>query len=495
MTDTRAQTPQEQAPQEQTPQEQTPQEQTPQEQTPQEQTPQEQTPQEQTPQEQTPEQHRPRRSLGSYTVDRRPLAIPAYRRLWLAAVVSAVGGSFSLIAVPTQLFTLTGSSATIAVSSAASFVALTATSLLAGALADVTDRRRLLLMAHWGQGATYALLWIQAVAGLDSVAVLLVLVACQGVSYGTIMTTMGAAVPRVVPPHLLPAATSLSSLVRYTGAVVGPLLAGVLIPIVGLGTLYLLDATALVVVVWAVFRLPPLPPAQQLTPADAGVHQPGHVGHAAGRRAARSIVVAGATGIPQGFRYLFTHRLLVAVLGVDLAAMVFGMPSALFPELAERAFGGPVGGGTALGLLYAAYPMGVFAMGLMSGTFTHARHHGAIMSGAAIAWGLTVVLFALAPYLWAALLALAAGGAVNFLLSTFRNAITQAATDDALRGRIQGSLTVVLIGGPQTANLLHGFAGAALGARITIGVGGLLTMLAVALILLAAPQLRRYQPD
>jgi MFS family permease len=444
-------------------------------------------------QAQTPqEQHRRRRSLGSYAIDRRPLTIPAYRRLWLASVVSAVGGSFSLIAVPTQLFTLTGSSATVAVSAAVSFVALAATSLLAGALADVTDRRALLLVAHLGQGATYLLLWIQAVAGLNSVPVLLVLVACQGVSYGTIMTTMGAAVPRVVPTALLPAAISLSHLVRYTGAVVGPLLAGVLIPIVGLGSLYLLDATALTVVVWAVFRLPPIPPAQQLTPTDAGVHQPGP---AARRRSVRAIVVAVVTGIPQGFRYLFTNRLLAAVLAVDLAAMVFGMPSALFPELAERAFGGPAGGGTALGLLYAAYPTGVFAMGLMSGTFTHARRHGAIMSGAAIAWGLTVVLFALAPQLWAALLALAAGGVVNFLLSTFRNAITQAATTDALRGRIQGSLTVVLTGGPQMAALLHGFAGAALGARIATGVGGLLTMLTVALILLGVPGLWRYQPD
>ena len=273
---------------------------------------------------------------------------------------------------------------------------------------------------------------------------------------------------------------------------VGPLLAGVLIPIVGLGSLYLFDATALIAVVWAVFRLPPLPASWPLISGDVGERRPGHVG---GRRAARSIVGAVFTGIPEGFRYLFANRLLAAVLGVDLAAMVFGMPSALFPELAQRTFGGPAGGGTALGLLYAAYPAGVFAMGLMSGTFTRARRHGALMSGAAIAWGLTVVLFALAPHLWAALLALTAGGAVNFLLSTFRNAITQAATDDALRGRIQGSLTIVLTGGPQTANLLHGFAGAALGARNAISIGGLLTMLTVTLILLTAPQLWRYQPD
>ena len=430
------------------------------------------------------------RSPGSWAVDRRPLAIAAYRRLWLASVVSAVGGSFSLIAIPAQLFALTGSSSAVAVSAAVSFAALAATALVAGALADATDRRRLLLVAHLGLGATYLLLWLQAAAGLRSVAVLLMLVACQGVSYGTIMTTMGAAVPRVVPPPLLPAATSLSSLVRYTGAVAGPLLAGVLIPAVGLGGLYLLDATALVAVLWAVYRLPPLPPSPR--PAAAGGRRQAQdpARHAAGPAAA-----AVLAGIPEGFRYLFTRRLLAAVLCVDMAAMVFGMPSALFPELAQRAFGGPAGGGTALGLLYAAYPAGVFAMGLISGTFTRARRHGALMSGAAIAWGLTVVLLALAPRLWTALLALAAGGAANFLLSTFRNAITQAATSDRLRGRIQGSLTIVLIGGPQAAGLLHGFAATAVGARMATGVGGLLTMVTVTLILVRVPQLWRYQSE
>jgi MFS family permease len=249
--------------------------------------------------------------------------------------------------------------------------------------------------------------------------------------------------------------------------------------------------------VWAVSRLPPLPASPRPTAGDAGERQQAQArgGREAGAGPGKGVVAATLASIPDGFRYLFANRLLAAVLGVDMAAMVFGMPSALFPELAQRAFGGPAGGGTALGLLYAAYPTGVFAMGLMSGAFTRARRHGALMSGAAIAWGLTVVLLALAPHLWAALLALAAGGAVNFLLSTFRNAITQAATSDGLRGRIQGSLTIVLTGGPQAAVLLHGFAAAVVGARVAIGVGGLLTMVTVTVILLTVPQLWRYQPD
>ncbi|MEV7970308.1 MFS transporter [Sphaerisporangium sp. NPDC088356] len=431
------------------------------------------------------------RSFGAYTLDRRPLAIPAYRRLWVASAACAIGGSFSVVTVPTQLFTVTGSSATVGAAAAVSFGALVVASLWAGALADIVDRRGLLLTAHCGLALTYVALWAQAALGGRSVAVLLVLVACQGLTFGSIMVTMGAAVPRLVPAELLPAANSLSSLVRYTGAIMGPLLAGVLIPVVGLGTLYLFDAIALLAVVWAVVKLPPIVPSPHPAPRDGS---PGRLSETSSDAAAaqRDRFRAMPGKVLAGFRYLLTSRVLVAMLAVDLAAMVFGMPIALLPELAQRTYGGPAGGGLELGLLYAAYPAGVFAAGLMSGTFTRAHRHGALMASAAVAWGGTVVVLGLAPRLWIALAALMLGGAVNCVLSTFRNAISQAYTDDAMRGRIQGSLTIVLFGGPQVANLLHGTAAAVYGPQATICVGGLLTAMTVALIVRVAPQLWHY---
>ncbi|MFG1964736.1 MFS transporter [Nonomuraea sp. NPDC049028] len=430
------------------------------------------------------------RSFGAYTIDRRPLAIPAFRRLWVAAAACAVGGSFSVVTVPTQLFTMTGSSAAVGGAAVVSFGALVVASLGAGTLADLVDRRLLLLVAHCGLALTYLALWAQAGLGNRSVAVLLVLAGCQGLAFGAIMATMGAAVPRLVPAELLTAANSLSSLARYTGSVVGPLLAGVLIPVVGLGTLYLFDAVALSAVIYAVVKLPPILPDPARPVSGGGLYGAAKPYGGSKASTVRRSSILGQTFA--GFRYLLSSRVLVAVLAVDLAAMVFGMPSALLPELAQRTYGGPVGGGVELGLLYAAYPAGVFVAGLMSGTFTRARRHGALMASAAAAWGGTVVVLGLAPRLWLALTALLLGGAVNFVLSTFRNAISQAYTDDAMRGRIQGSLTVVLIGGPQLANLLHGTAAAAFGPRVTICVGGLLTVTTVALIVRAAPRLWHY---
>jgi MFS family permease len=404
--------------------------------------------------------------FGGYLVDRRPLAIPAFRRLWLASAVTAVGGSFGVVVVPTQLFTLTGSSAAIGLSAVVAMAMLIVAALRCGTLADAMDRRRLMLAGNGGLGLAYAGLFLQAFLGLDSVAALLALVALQGASYGAVLTTTGAAVPRVVPAEQLAAANSLGSLTRYTGAVVGPLLAGALIPVVGPATLYLLDALALTVVLWAVRRLPAMPPA-------------------AGTPTIRPRV-------GEGLRYLLSRRVLVAVIAIDLAAMVFALPFALYPELAERAYGGPPGGGQQLGLLFAAYPAGVLLAGLLSGTFSRAARHGALMAVAAVAWGCCVVLLGLAPRLWLALAALVAGGAVNGVLSTFRNAISQAHTDDQLRGRIQGLMTVVLVGGPQLANLWHGFGGAALGARPAVGIGGAVTVVAVVLVVRTVPELWWY---
>lgn len=415
--------------------------------------------------------------LGAYLIDRRPLRVPAFRRLWTASAVAAVGGSFSLIAVPTQLFTLTGSSAAVGASAAISLCALVVSALWSGVLADTTDRRRLLLAGHAGLGLVYLGLWSNATFGLDSVPVLLTLVAVHGVCFGATLATTGAVVPRVVPAEQLVAANSLSSLTRYTGAVVGPLLAGVLIPSVGLGTLYLLDAIALTTVLRAVAGLPPLPPLPLEGPSSS----------------TRVRDVPRRLG--EGFRYLAGERLLVGILAVDLAAMVFAMPVALFPELAEHTFGGPVGGGAELGLLFAAYPTGVLLAALLSGKLSRARRHGALLASAAIGWGGCVVLLGLAGDLWLALTALLAGGAVNFVLSTCRNAVSQAYTPDALRGRIQGSLTVVLMGGPQLANVVHGFGAAGLGARPAIVLGGAVTVLTVVVLLRAVPEVWRYDAE
>jgi MFS family permease len=387
-------------------------------------------------------------------LDTRPLRIAPFRRLWLAGVVTAIGGQFSFIAVPKQLYDLTGSSRFIGVAGAVSFACLAVAALWGGALADTKDRRSVLIVSNCGTAATAVAFW--ATYDQASVPVMLTLIGVQAAFFGATMSAMGAAIPRLVPTELLAASASLGSIVRNFGPIIGPLLAGLLMPLVGLKWLYLIDAIALTATVFAVYRLPQIPPLPSARPVAPG-------------------------RVWAGIRYLGTQPVLVAVLAADLAATVFGFPIALYPEMA-----GP-DGYLRLGLLYAAIPVGVVVMGLFSGRMTRATNHGAMLAIGVIAWGATLIGFGSTG----AAVFLVAGGAALFVLSTFRNAITQAAARDDMRGRTQGALTLILTGGPALGNFAHGFASDAIGPRWTIAGGGVLVIVTVSIL---AQKFWNYRP-
>jgi MFS family permease len=307
------------------------------------------------------------RRLGT---DLRPVRIPAFRRLWISSAVTAVGASFTVIAVPLQIYEITGSSAYVGLSAVAALGPLTVSALWGGALADAVDRRRLLLATNGGIALVCLLLWAQAAADADSVWLLFALLGLLQGCLGANQAARGSVVPRLVPQELLPAANSLDAMVRWLGPVLGPLIAGALLPVTGVSLLYLLDALALLVMVHAVRRLPPLPPL----PGAA----PGGTGH---RR-------AGLRHIAEGFRYLAGHRLLLVVFLADFIAMFFGNPGALFPEVSQETFGDPPGGGFALGLLTASGALGAVLMGTLSGTFTRITRHGVVIAAAVCGWGL-----------------------------------------------------------------------------------------------------------
>ena len=253
-----------------------------------------------------------RRLLGRIVVDTRPLKIPAYRRLWSSTAVTAVGSQLTAVAVPKQVFDLTGSSGYVGLTGAVALVPLLVFGLWGGAVADAVDRRKLLLVTNVGVTLTSAMLWLQAFAGVGSVWLVLGLLAVNQAFFAINMPTRGAVVARLVPAGLLPSANALSTTMSTFGAVFGPLLAGALIPIIGLSTLYLIDVAALLITLIAVWRLPPIPPL-----------------NGPSRR-------AGLGDVADGFRYLATQKVLLASFVADIIAMVAGMPRALIPEMAER---------------------------------------------------------------------------------------------------------------------------------------------------------------
>ena len=405
-------------------------------------------------------------------VDTAPLRHRDYRRLWLSTVVTTVGSQLTAVAVPKQLFDDTGSSAYVGLSGAVALGPLAVFALWGGSIADAVDRRKMLLATNAGIALTSLALFAQAAAGSRQVWLVLVLLAVQQAFFGLNSPARGATVPRLVPPEELPAANALSSTVFGLGAVMGPLLAGALIPLVGLPTLYLLDSVFLLAALYAVFRLPPLPTSQR----DDGTRRP-----------------TGVRSVLDGLRYISLHQVLMVSFLADVIAMVLGMPRALFPELSQTTFAGDGGPGLALGVLFAAIPAGSFAAGLFSGTFTRVRRQGAAVTVAVAVWGLAIVGVGQSRSLRVAAAFLAVGGAADLVSMVFRSAMLQTVATDEMRGRMQGVYFIVVAGGPRLADLLHGTAGDLVGARVAVTAGGALVVVGIAVMALRFRDFWRYR--
>lgn len=416
----------------------------------------------------------PKTGWRRWVMDTRPLRHRPFRRLWTSTTVTAVGSQLTAVAVPKQIYDITGSSAWVGYASFAGLLPLVVFALWGGVVADRMDRRTLMLVTNAGIAVTSLLFWAQSYAGLDSVPLLIVLLAAQQGFFGMNSPARNASIARLVPTHELAAAGALQSTVAQTGMIVGPLLAGALIPVVGLPVLYLADAVALCVTLWAVWRLPALPPLPSAA-SEGGRPR------------------AGWRDVADGFRYIIAHRVLLLSFLADIIAMVFGMPRALFPQLASHTYA-PWGEGFALGLLFAAIPLGAVAGGLFSGTFSRARRHGLMVIAAVVAWGAAISGVGLSSGLWWAAAFLAVAGVADMVSMVFRGAILQSAATDDMRGRMQGVFTVVVAGGPRIADLLHGTAGSLLGPRTAVAAGGLLVAVLMLGLAVAVPDFRRYTP-
>jgi MFS family permease len=411
--------------------------------------------------------------------DTTPLRTLDFRRLWLAGIVTVIGGNLTIFAVPVQLYALTQNSAYVGLAGVFALVPLVVFGLWGGAWADAMDRRLLLIITSCGLAVASVLLWLQSALDLNNVWVVLCLLSFQQAFYAVNSPTRSAAIPRMIPGDQLPAANSLNMTVFQFGAIVGPLLAGVMLRWVDLSTLYMIDAITCVLPIWATFRLTPMPLTSQ--------QKTGQWGFAA---------------VLDGFRYLAGNRVVLMSFVVDLIAMILGMPRALFPQMAHQSFGGPIEGGTTMALLAASMAVGAVAGGVFSGWLPRIRRQGLAVVVAVGVWGVAIAGFGVASWLahgsahtwlWIALAFLAIGGAADMVSSAFRQSILQQAASDELRGRLQGVFTVVVAGGPRLADALHGAAAAAVGTAVAATGGGVLVVIGVVVAALVVPAFVRYR--
>jgi len=409
--------------------------------------------------------------------DTRPLRNDHFRRLWIASIITMIGAQLTVVSVPAQIYDVTGSSAYVGLTGLFGLVPLIVFGLWGGALADHFDRRTMMMITTSGMIVTSGLFWLQAALDNTNVWVLLGLFALQQAFFAVNAPTRQAIIPKLVDTELLPAANSLNMTIFQAGAIGGPLVAGVLIPVLGYEWLYLLDTLSLFATLGAVVRLPKLP-----------VENP--------------IGTPGLRSVIEGFRYLGGHPVLLMSFVVDLIAMIFGMPRALFPEIAHVSFGGPDEGGLVFALLFAAIPLGAVIGGVFSGWVSRVERQGYAVIVCILVWGAAMTGFGIAVGLaghWqqamlaVALLMLVIGGAADMASAAFRTSMLQSAATDAVRGRLQGVFMVVVAGGPRIADVVHGASAAMVGTAAAAAGGGVLVIVGTVVAAVAVPSFIRYR--
>jgi MFS family permease len=397
--------------------------------------------------------------VGRHAVDTRPLAVPAYRRLLVGQGTAFVGAMLTQVAVPVQVYAISHSTLYVGFVGLAGLVPLVVFALYGGAIADAVDRRRLYLWSSVGTwGVTLALL-AQTLAGLDNVAVILLLVMVQAAMYAIASSSRGAIIPRIVATELVPAANTLNFTVGNVGQVVGPLVAGVLVNLHnGFAYAYGVDALLFTAALYSALRLPPIPPE-----------------HGAGRPGLRTIA--------SGLRFIVVNPVLLMSFAVDIVAMTLAMPRALFPAVADERFSG------AVGPLYAALAVGAVLAGLSSGWIGRVRRQGRALVLAIVAWGAAVALSGLAHRLWLVVALLALAGAADLVSSVYRQTILQTYAPDEMRGRMQGVFTAVVNGGPRLGDVRAGTTAAAAGVTASWVGGG---VACIVVVLVAGMSVRRF---
>jgi len=388
-----------------------------------------------------------------------------YRALITGLGVSVLGNQLTTVAVPFQVYAITRSSLVVGLVSLAQLFPLIFGSLLGGSLIDAMDRRKILIVVESIGALCSAALALNADAG-PALWPLFVFPAITAALSGMDSSARNAMLPGLVGMEMLPASNAIFQSLFQTGAIVGPAVAGLLLAGAGVHFIYWIDAVSYLVAIAAVLTMSPQPaPNAGVMGAGvmgAGVMGAGVMGSAPARPGLRSTI--------DGLKFVRRSQPVLGAYVIDVNAMVFGMPRALFPALAATAFGG---GTTTLGLLYAAPGAGALIGALTSGWVGRVRRQGLAVVVAVLVWGAAIAGFGVAHWLALALLLLAVAGWADVLSAVFRNTIIQFAGPDGMRGRLMGVQMAVVAGGPRLGDLEAGAVATAFGDTVSVVSGGL----------------------
>jgi MFS family permease len=408
-----------------------------------------------------------------FLVDIGPLRrFPQYRRLWFGYALRQFGAQLTTVTVIFQIYTITHSTLAVGLVSVAQVVPGIISPLFGGAIADAFDRRKVLLFTATAIGLSTTVLAFNSIGNHPALWVLYVMSAFTQAMNGVDGPTRQAAQTTMVDRDSILAANALRQLLTQTSSVLGPSIAGLLIalfysPRAGhnhIDFVYWIDVASTLWAFQAVFRLNPLPPK------------------GGGRK-------FGFSSVFEGFQFLKGRRVIQACFISDINATLLGLPTSLFPFMAYTHFHG---GSKTYGLLMAAPGLGAFFGSIVSGWTARVRYQGrAIMVCVAI-WGTAIALFGVVSSLVLGIGLLAVAGIADVASATFRNAIVQTETPDALRGRLS-SLQTMSVQTGKLGNAEAGLVASLSSTQISIVSGGIGCIVGIALISKLVPSFANYQ--
>jgi MFS family permease len=405
-----------------------------------------------------------RKRASRLALDVTPLRrYPAFRRLWLAQGVSFIGTEIAEVALAYQVYQLTGSTLAVGLIALVHLVPLLSLTVIGGAIADAVDRGRLMLVQQAGMVLGSVGLAANAAAAHPRVWLLFVFQLVISSAFSIGVAAQRAMTPQLVDEAHFMSASALNSVTSQFGAVGGPAVAALLIKYVDLAWVYVGDSVTYIGSIIAVALLPRLAAAED---ADS----------------------PSWSSIAAGFRYVRRQPLILGFFLVDTNAMIFGMPSALFPALAVHRFGDAA----LVGYLYTAPAVGALLVSLLSGPLRQIRRQGLGVVITAALWGCAIAAFGFASQFWLALILLGLAGLGDQISAILRSVMLYRITPNHMLGRVSGIEFMQVAAAPSIGNLEAGALASATSIRFSIVSGGVACVAGCALLALAFPALRRY---
>jgi MFS family permease len=401
---------------------------------------------------------------GKILVDITPLRESRdFRLLFIGQLVSMLGTQLTVVAIPYQVYRMTHSTLQVGAISLAQLIPFIFGALYAGPLGDSMDRRRIMLWTTVAMGTTSTLLAVNASLHHSSLLAIYLVSSVAAALNGVNNTARMASVPGLVERRHISAAAAMMQVTFQVGTVVGPALSGFLLG-VGLPLVYGIDAGTFVLALYATSLMAPIPPAE-----GAAMHP--------------------WASAKEGMRYLRSRQALQGVYLIDINAMVFGMPRALFPAMAGSVFGG---GTITLGFLYAAVGVGALLSAVTTGWVTHIKRQGMAVIVAVVAWGVAIAIFGLVHILWVALIMLAIGGWADVISAVQRNTILQTTVPENFRSRMSSIQMAVVQGGPRLGDMESGSIATLTSLEFSVVSGGLACIVGAVVLGLLMPEFRKH---